>query len=62
MACYKQDIKREKVKKKALYKAKQAKNKAKRKEYIIGVLVYKEKTRSKKAKKELERQSKRRSK
>jgi len=41
-------------KKKALYKAKSAKNKVKKEKYIIGVFIYKEDRLKKKAKKELE--------
>ena len=55
MARHKQDIEREKVKKKALREAKQAKNKAKKEEYAAGVLARKEERLRKKAKKELER-------
>ena len=39
MARHKQNIKREKVEKKALREAKQAKNKAKKEEYAAGVLT-----------------------
>ena len=62
MARHKQDIEREKIEKKALREVKQAKNKAKKEEYAAGVLACKEERLRKKAKKELERQSKRRSK
>jgi hypothetical protein len=61
MARHKQDIEKEKVEKKALREAKQAKNKVKREEYAAGVLACKEERLRKKARKELERQNKRRS-
>ena len=42
IACYKQDVKREKAKKKAACKVKQAVNKVKQEEHTTGVKAYKE--------------------
>jgi len=54
IACYKQDVKREKAEKKAAREVKQAVNKAKQEEHAAGVKACKEERLWKKAKKELE--------
>ena len=59
IACYKQDVKREKAEKKAAREVKQAVNKAKQEEHAAGVKAYKEERLQKKAEKELECQNKR---
>ena len=54
MACYKQDVEREKAEKKAACKVKQAVNKAKQEEHAAGVKACKEERLQKKAEKKLE--------
>ena len=54
MACYKQDVEREKAEKKAVCKVKQAVNKVKQEEHAAGVKACKEERLWKKAEKELE--------